>query len=525
MEMEKLQFLLPLLGAEFIAYASNSSAEDVQAIPTEGSASVLTESTAATLKDLLDSVSAYADIPEKEIVSEGVRFKALDVGMFMGVQLDGNSIGNALRLRAGGELPAIPATDTLETELAKLARDVYPLFLLPLDNGPPFPDFMTLSSIIGVTIHRNKYQPFFDALETEKAFHSLYEKSGSLKSFTYWLNTGVLAGQHASLLPCELMIPAYYRTRIEGNLTPEAFIEQTIENLRMVIRLACKEAVEVPAYLGINGIALPKGKELQLPWGVLRNPTDTEWAFLEPRSATVNSIFVTSFKLKMATQESDVRKLVTTPYPFVQDRARSDANEAAMLMSASLMVSLGKEVRAENVGMVVLPPFGQMPSISWPLEMKPGLEAHMLTPQEQRKLLKMSDKIERHQQHLRIALRRNLSAINRLDILDGFIDGVIAMESLFGSNIETTFTISAAMAKFLEPDLPARLSLKEDVRKLYGRRCEIVHGRSFPDPASIEVLRQRTIDLNILTLKKLLNTRTDLIACASDERSARILLS
>jgi hypothetical protein len=116
-------------------------------------------------------------------------------------------------------------------------------------------------------------------------------------------------------------------------------------------------------------------------------------------------------------------------------------------------------------------------------------------------------------------------AISRLDTLDGFIDSIIAMESLFGSDKETTFTVSSAMAKFLRTDNRERLDLKKEIGKLYSERSKIVHGASFPSSLIIEAKRQRVIDLNIEVLKKLLYRRTDLIECTSSERSTKILLS
>jgi hypothetical protein len=116
-------------------------------------------------------------------------------------------------------------------------------------------------------------------------------------------------------------------------------------------------------------------------------------------------------------------------------------------------------------------------------------------------------------------------AIGRLDTLDGFIDSIIAMESLFGSDKETTFTVSSAMAKFLRTDNQERLDLKKEIGKLYSERSKIVHGASFPSSLTIEAKRQRVIDLNIEVLKKLLHRRADLIECTSSERSTKILLS
>lgn len=525
MELERLQSLLPQLGVDFIAYASNTTVDEVDAMLSNGIVSPSVSTATSELKNLMDTMMPpAAQTPEGGVMDIRAHIDMLNLGMLMGFQYQGNSIGNAVRLIVGGTLPEIRVIGTLELETAKLARDVYPLLLLPRDNEDHFSDFMNISSIISPAVVRNDYEQFFDAVEADSVLARLYERQGDdrhFKNFNYWLNTGHGAGQQLISLPSELIIPAYYRTRIEGKLEPEDFIEQTVENVCAFRRLANREEVEVPAYIAINGVKLPEGIELQLPWGVLRNPTDAELELLSYRSSMINSILVIPFKLRM---KKNTGNQMSAPYPYMQNKARENLDEAAMLMSASIMVSLGKEVRTDNVGTIILPTFGHSPSTSWPFE-KPGAAVRTLEARDRAKLLRLCNKVESHKKYLNIALRRNLMAISRLDALDGFIDSVMAMESLFGSKKETTFTVSSAMAKFLRSNKQERLDLKKEIGKLYDERSKIVHGASFPSSIIIEAKRQRVIDLNIEALKKLLRWRTDLIECTSSERSTKILLS
>jgi hypothetical protein len=525
MELERLQALLPQLGVDFIAYASNTTVDEVNAMLSSGAIGPSVSRATSELKSLMDTtMPPAAQTPEGGVIDIRAHIDMLNLGMLMGFQYQGNSIGNAVRLIVGGTLPDIRATGTLEVETAKLARDVYPLLLLPRDDDDHFPDFMNISSMISPAVVRNNYEQFFDAVEADNVLNGLYERQGDdrhFKSFNYWLNTGHGTGQQLISLPSELIIPAYYKTRIEGKLKPEDLIEQTVENVHAFRRLANREEVEVPAYVAINGVKLPEGIELQLPWGVLRNPTNAELELLSYRSSMINSILVVPFKLRM---KKNTGNQMSPPYPYMQDKARENIDEAAMLMSASIMVSLGKEARTDNVGTIILPTFGHSPSTSWPFE-KPGAAARTLEARDRAKLLRLCNKVESHKKYLNIALKRSLMAISRLDTLDGFIDSIIAMESLFGSDKETTFTVSSAMAKFLRTDNRERLDLKKEIGKLYSERSKIVHGASFPSSLIIEAKRQRVIDLNIEVLKKLLYRRTDLIECTSSERSTKILLS
>lgn len=524
MELERLQLLIPMVGVDFIAYASNTTPDSVNSMLAGTALSPQVILVINELKALIDSQFPNGDTETDGVYNVNEHLRLLNLSSLLGSQYQGNSIGNALRIMTGGTLPISGGSTTLEQEMGKLARDVYPILLLPRDDGGHFPDFMNISSMISPAVMRNSYEPFFDAVEADNVLNSLYVAQGEdrhFKNFNYWLNTGHGTGQQLISLPGELIIPAYYKAQIEGKETAEEFIGQVVENLRLFRRVADGDTVEVPAYVAINGVNLPEGVEVQLPWGTLRNPTTTELNLLSHRSQMINAVLVTPFMLKMKKNRSNS---MTAPYPFMHDQARENIDEAAMLTSAAIMVSLGKQVRTDNVGTIILPTFGHSPSTSWAFE-KPGAATRTLNSADRTKVLRISNSLETYKKHLNIALRRNLMAINRLDTLDGFIDSIIAMESLFGSDRETTFTISSAMAKFLKTDTDERLMLKKEIGKLYHERSKIIHGASFPTPQNIEEKRQRVIDLNIDVLRKLLYRRNDLIDCTSAERSTKILLT
>jgi hypothetical protein len=524
MELERLQLLIPLVGVDFIAYASNTTPESINAMLAGSPLSAHVIRVINELKALIDTQFPNGDTETDGVYNVNEHLRMLNLSSLLGSQYQGNSIGNALRLITGGTLPTSGGSTSLEQEIGKLARDVYPILLLPRDDGGHFPDFMNISSMISPAVMRNSYEPFFDAVEADSVLNGLYVRQGEdrhFKNFNYWLNTGQGTGQQLISLPAELIIPAYYKAQIEGKTTPEEFIEQVIENTRLFRRMATNEAVEVPAYVAINGVSLPDNSELQLPWGLLRNPTPTELSLLSQRSQMINSVLVTTFKLRMKKNSGNS---MSATYPFLHDQARENIDESAMLTSAAIMVSLGKEVRTDNIGTIILPTFGHSPSTSWAFE-KPGAATRKLSSGDRAKLVRVSGTVETYKKRLNIALRRNLMAINRLDTLDGFIDSIIAMESLFGSERETTFTVSSAMAKFLRTDTQQRLELKKEIGKLYNERSKIIHGASLPTPRNIEEKRQRVIDLNLEVLRKLLYRRKDLIDLASNERSTKILLA
>lgn len=522
--LSQLLAILPRVGRDFVGYASDTASETISSMangdqPISENVKQATNELHALINNSLPSNNSEPGAS----INVNAHLDILNISMLMGSQYEGNSIANAVRILIGASLPSIDTNDNLETELVKLATDIYPLLLLPHDTNDMMPGYMNISSMISPSIHRNKYNSFFDAFTDDETLGSLHVHGGGnerlLKSMYYSVNTGMGAHQQLASVPIELAMNAYYKCKIEATISSETFLTEVIEQFRMYRKLVSGEAVHAKAYVAINGIILPNNAHMELPWGTLRTPTSTEHELLDGRTQLTNAILEVPFKLKLKRHRSFI-----APYAFINDKERDNVEEAAMLTAATIMVALGKEIRAENAGMIILQVVGHAPLLSWPFE-KYGVAQTKLKSSERAAVLKLAPTVNEHKKRLNIALRRNLMAIARVDSVDGFIDGITAMESLFGSKKETTFTVSAAMAKFIEPKLADRQALQKEIaNKLYDERSKIVHGSSFPSPRTIETKRQRVIDLNLMALRKLLRRRKNLINLSSSERSAKILL-
>ena len=126
---------------------------------------------------------------------------------------------------------------------------------------------------------------------------------------------------------------------------------------------------------------------------------------------------------------------------------------------------------------------------------------------------------------LSIAIKRLLSsAVNRPDPTDSFIDAIIVWENIFGTSVETTFRVTASIAKLLEEDLEKRKILRKELKKLYDSRSKLVHGTSELSFEEAQKCKERAINIAIKTLKRLYRDRSDLIPYNSDLRSEIILL-
>lgn len=109
---------------------------------------------------------------------------------------------------------------------------------------------------------------------------------------------------------------------------------------------------------------------------------------------------------------------------------------------------------------------------------------------------------------------------------DAIIDTIIAWESMFGGKSETTFKVTASIAKFLYPEYEREKKISR-LKKLYGLRSEIIHGSKSKNillkTENIENIRKEVIEIGILCLKKLLQNK-DLLKLTPEKRVEKILL-
>ena len=76
-----------------------------------------------------------------------------------------------------------------------------------------------------------------------------------------------------------------------------------------------------------------------------------------------------------------------------------------------------------------------------------------------------------------MAARRLVSAISlRTDRADALIDAVMVWENLVGTTTETSFRVTAALAKLNENDRSGRRDVQKKLQSLYSLRSRVVHG-------------------------------------------------
>jgi hypothetical protein len=147
------------------------------------------------------------------------------------------------------------------------------------------------------------------------------------------------------------------------------------------------------------------------------------------------------------------------------------------------------------------------------------------TPEELVQAEVWSRRLDQHYvENLQIAGRRIISAIaQRADLTDALIDAVTAWESMVGTRTETSFRLTAALTKLLEPDPRNRLAFRKELGRIYDLRSRVVHGdpAEAPDVASAA---KRAIYIGLRTLSALYDKSEDWLTAKSEDRANRLIL-
>lgn len=223
---------------------------------------------------------------------------------------------------------------------------------------------------------------------------------------------------------------------------------------------------------------MPAGTRLETPWGTIRPLAEGERRLLASFAGPGNAVLETEYPVKLFL---DVPPLEPTESPVwdAMQEAHTAMYDAARMAAfvAVLAVELPVQVNLTPRFTMVKDQFGQAPRLSGRLTTFPS-PAFELTTDQVEQLGAWAQRVsESHQRSLAVAVRRALSAHERIDATDGFIDALIAWDSLFGGGGEgVTFRIALALGFLLGGDERERRDIYAKAKNAYSLRSQLVHG-------------------------------------------------
>ncbi|MFJ5989621.1 hypothetical protein [Lentzea sp. NPDC092896] len=527
-----INVLSPIFGEEFLRYIL--AAEDFTEI---GNLNDGQMQVAQTLLGLVNSAQTVND----SSLTQFNRFSGFSSIM----PETGNSIVNYFRIQAGGEVAEISkCDDPLLASLLKITSDVWPIYLLPTPAEGP--RTFWAASPIGIYQHPLLNEAA-SALISDDALSKVFpvkpksttetnnlDDTIEYHSILHSATTGRGGGIQLVGLISSLVSDAIFRSLIgRDRLTWEA-IEQGLEStLDEARKLANGKAVLAPTLSGLTGIQLDPDVIVKTSSGTLRSPTKPEIDLLLPKAEQITAVFETSYRMKLyihpeiSLENILLQKTGERLQPQMDEARLSFQRSLDMLRLALLLESNNNDLHvAREVSRFTLDPFQHGGAVHYGFDQY-SLPSHALTKTTATAVQEWHELIRsKHYPTLDVGVRRLLSAVtSRLDPLDSFVDAVICWENMFGAKTETTFRVTASVAKLIGPDNPAgRYDFQSELKELYSKRSALVHGGKEPPANKIWGYRERAIEIAADCFRALYRDRPELLELESEKRSAILLL-
>lgn len=455
------------------------------------------------------------------------------------------SLANYLHQLAGGVLPKIiSGKDPVVQMIRQIASDTWPaLLLVPPKQGPRT---FWMSTSIGVVSHPRTVDAC-KAFMADQKLAPLFPGAPSIESATNisdlmkvnanWILSGGGGGSKQIISIIDAIIfNAAVLAQLDGSQLNHSSIMTAIpKSVEFFRNLATKRPVNVPAIVGFSGIRIQDDETLKFGDDELRAIRPVEKDLLLAEADRVTSVFSTQFAVQLLDtspnkQGEEIDGFMRTWNKYsarIQESHRTLQRRIDRVRLSVLLASEGGEYLATSeVTRYIADPTQPGGISTWQMDQR-SPAGYSLKDGQSEDIARLYGLIqEKHPESLDIAMKRILSAVSqRWDATDAFIDAVVVWENAFGTTTETTFRVTGAIAKLLEPgSTEQRAKLQRELKVLYETRSRLVHGAKEPKLEEAWAQRERAIAIALDVLRRLYSERPDLLGLTSDLRGAQLLL-
>jgi hypothetical protein len=450
------------------------------------------------------------------------------------------TVVNDMRLRNGGALPDVPNVegDKFLAALSTIARDIWAAYLVVPPSSMAANTFFAAAPV-GLIQHptcADAARAFVEDPDLLKLFPGLPKDASSIDALGHMAIWFATAGSNGTKSPMSvlsgLLFDASVRMRFSNSASSfEEYAESLKSCLSDLRLLAQGQTVHVPAIVGFSGIALGDGAKLSLTSGTMRSPRPVEKELLLASGTSITAVFETTFPLRIVcVTQNDPSGLsgarAEKAYEHVRGAYAEFEGKLNRVRLALLLNSDGKEFLASLEHSRFIFDLTNMGGSVGTQMVGNTLNCRTLANRTIAEVEQMHEVIcSNHSESLNIAMQRVLQAASaRGDDSDGLIDALIAWENIFGASTETTFRVTASLAKLIESDGERRREKRKELTKIYTSRSKIVHGAKEIPSHTVYEQRQEAILVACQALRELYLHRTDLLELKSEERGIWLLL-
>ncbi|WP_433078709.1 hypothetical protein ACQP1P_38115 [Dactylosporangium sp. CA-052675] len=535
-KVEHLRGATNTVGRELFTYCLNLENSEIGEI--EDSLSALPDHIGSALAEMVDTLTAFkvrsaiSDVP-LELLIDGL--SVIDSG---GKR---SSIFNAWRIRCGGLIPDFRTGDPLMDVLAPYLSDIYPTTILFRHlTGQPWRFQVMPSFGSDVDLMRD----FGDAVLADPALSRLFPNRAedSLQVSAHFLsNTGRAGTLQLPILPSAIFGAAYAMFRLRQQSSAPDLRDSVATTIDLLRSLAGGRTVSVPAWIGVGNIAIPEDL-LELPWGnLLKYPEPTQLEIIpsgarpavgtdtEGANVTLGAILETRFAAQIVVTDQPPSSEVATVWPATMARefAKLDGHFANTSLAATLATERNPPAGCRRLWTAIFDPTSFGHHLSFRTDATPPVAPHIFSPSEADSLQQWSQILNSTSvAKFSISQRRILSAVaERVDPVDGFIDVIVAWESLFAGTDqgELSFRISSAMASLLYERGPDRIAEQKRLVALYNKRSKVLHGAQEITPEDALESRDYAVRAILECIRRLFHDYPEMLQ--DPNRSKAIILN
>ena len=304
-----------------------------------------------------------------------------------------------------------------------------------------------------------------------------------------------------------------------------SFVGLVLENYEELKRASRGEQVRAYKFIGFSGVNLPENTNVETPWGSIRSaPINPGVYAMLGHSLPVTTAILSKSQLQSVTMSSDTHP---PDISVAEDQFRHSQRISQLLPLAFALVTVESNLCAPLPTFeLTLLPFRS--SVGWSTMPWFFPVNRALVEPTRDQLIEVevwSRRLDRHfAENLEVTGRRIVSAIaQRADATDSLVDAVTAWESIVGTRNETSFRVTAALAKLLEKDPQKRSAFRKELGDIYNYRSRAVHG-DLLDPAIVSDRSTRAIEIGLKALSAIYSRSGDWLTATSSERADRLIL-
>lgn len=439
------------------------------------------------------------------------------------LEIDNGNVFNFLRKHCGGSYPQYQTDDPILSLLVKACLSEYPILMLRHSRE---------SQDFGMYMNTNHADAmkFISLVKNDILNKITNEKDGLEYSFTMKLDNGTEFLTQVYTAFNTLISRSFQNACNRMAYSLSDVFDEICFNLNSLRELARNKEIEYSYFIGIRGMSFDGFTDVKFNENVYIRQFDST---LNPSIHTQTTIsqnfngenhYISGHVLEI----KERTKLIDASASMICATGEHCHNKISHIID-TLKLSLAFALREDR---------GISHSFSesgFPL-LIPGNYSISSTPPSKYLTVNI-DNIESiknwfkqfsdvHLENINIPLQRLKNAIfERSHPEDAIVDAIIAWEGMFSEAFETSFKVTASIAKYLAE--PAdRDEFYQRLRKLYALRSDIVHGKKskLMNPDNIDSLRSEVIDIGIRCIKKLISDH-EILQKPSGERVKEILVN